>query len=236
MRRGIAVTWHLVSFLIASVLYFFFVLPRWPELMGDTSHGLGTAARILTGVLFGFSAVPVVFTLLKAQRPEFGTPRLALTLQTWSIIGHVTAGLLIIGTAIAEIWLDLDTSGRWLFAVYGAAAGVALLSAAAFYLSFAAELPPPPPKPLKPKNVKARDLDGEDSAQVAPDTQAEPVDEQADAAVEETESTDEADSADGSDDAADTGAPADDAAKPARSALRNRRRRKQSDGVSVAEN
>jgi hypothetical protein len=154
MRRGIAVIWQVVSFLIAAVLYFFFVLPRWPELMGDTPHALGTVVRIVTGVLIGLTALPVVLTLRKTRRPEFGTPQLALSLRVWSIVGHIAAGVLIVVTAIAEIWLDLDTYGRWLFAVYGAAAAVALLGAAAFYLAFAAELPPPPPKPLKPKKDK----------------------------------------------------------------------------------
>ena len=86
MRRGIAVTWHLVSFLSSVALYFFFVLPRWPELMGDTSHTLGTVLRIATGALVGLTALPVVFTLLHTRRPEFGTPQLALSLRLWSII------------------------------------------------------------------------------------------------------------------------------------------------------
>ena len=153
MRRGIAVTWHSVSFLISAALYFFFVLPRWPELMGDVSHTLGTVLRIATGAVAGLTALPVVFTLLETRKPEFGTPRLALSLRLWSIVGHVTAGVLIAGTAVAEIWLDLDVYGRWLFAIYGGAAAVALLGATAFYLAFAAELPPPPPKPLKPRKA-----------------------------------------------------------------------------------
>ena len=81
MRRGMAVTWHLVSFLISAALYFFFVLPRWPELTGDTSHTLGTVLRIATGSLFGLSALPVVFTLIETRKPEFGTPQLALSLR-----------------------------------------------------------------------------------------------------------------------------------------------------------
>ena len=67
---------------------------------------------------------------------------------------HVLAGVLIIGTAISEIWLNLDSAGRWLFGIYGAAAAIALLGIFAFYLAFVAELPPPPPKPLKPKAAK----------------------------------------------------------------------------------
>jgi hypothetical protein len=62
----------------------------------------------------------------------------------------VLAGVLILGTAISEIWLSLDSAGRWLFGSYGAAAAIALLGALTFHLAFTAELPPPPPKPLKP--------------------------------------------------------------------------------------
>jgi hypothetical protein len=154
MRRGLAMSWHGLSFLIAAGLYFVFVLPRWWELTGDVSHGLGTAMRIVTGAVLGLTALPVVFTLIRTRRPEFGTPQLALTLRLWSIVAHVLAGVLIVGTAVAEIWLDLDTYGQWLFGVYGGAAAIAILAAVAFYLAFAAELPPPPPKPLKPKKAK----------------------------------------------------------------------------------
>ncbi len=124
--------------------------------MGDTSHTLGTVLRIVAGALIGLAALPVVFTLLRTRRPEFGTPQLALTLRTWSIVLHVLAGVLIIGTAISEIWLSLDAAGPWLFGIYGAAAAIALLGMFAFYLAYVAELPPPPPKPLKPKTEKQR--------------------------------------------------------------------------------
>jgi hypothetical protein len=110
--------------------------------------------RIVTGALIGLAALPVVFTLLRTRRPEFGTPQLALTLRTSSIALHVLAGALIIGTAISEIWFSVDNAGQWLFGVYGAAAAVALLAISAFYLAFVAELPPPPPKPLKAKKAK----------------------------------------------------------------------------------
>src|SRR4051794_11242489 len=154
MGRKVAVAWH-ASFSIATgVLYFFFVLPRWPELMGATSHTLGTGLRIVTGAVIGLAALPVVFTLLRTRKPELGTPALALSLRTSSIGLHVLAGVLIIGTAISEIWLNVDTAGRWLFGIYGAAAAIALLGIFAFYLAFVAELPPPPPKPLKPKAAK----------------------------------------------------------------------------------
>ncbi|MGO9152074.1 hypothetical protein [Mycobacterium sp.] len=156
MGRKIAVPWHVVFFLVAGALYFYFVLPRWLELMGDTSQTLGTALRIVTGALIGLAALPVVFTLLRTRKPELGTPQLALSLRTWSIVAHVLAGVLIIGTAISEIWLSLDAAGQYLFAVYGGAAAIALLGLFAFYLSFVAELPPPPPKPIKAKKPKQR--------------------------------------------------------------------------------
>jgi len=154
MGRTVAVVWHASFSIAAGVLYFFFVLPRWPELLGDTSHTLGTVLRIVTGALIGLAALPVVFTLLRTRRPEFGTPQLALTLRTSSIALHVLAGAVIIGAAIAEIWISLDSAGQWLFGIYGAAAAIALLGIFAFYLAFVAELPPPPPKPLKPKKTK----------------------------------------------------------------------------------
>jgi hypothetical protein len=175
MGRRAAVVWHATFSVVAGILYFFFVLPRWPELMGDTSHTLGTVLRIVDGVVIALAALPVVFTLLRARKPEYGTPQLALTLQTSSIVAHVLAGVLIVGTAISEIWLNLDSVGQWLFGVYGAAAAIALLGIFGFYLSFIAELPPPPPKPLKPKKEKKqrrgrRKKDGE--ADEADDTEA----------------------------------------------------------------
>lgn len=154
MGRTVAVVWQASFSIAAGVLYFFFVLPRWPELLGDTSHTLGTVLRIVTGALIGLAALPVVFTLLRTRRPEFGTPQLALTLRTSSIALHVLAAALIIGTAISEIWLSVDSAGQWLFGIYGAAAAIALLGIFAFYLAFVAELPPPPPKPLKAKKAK----------------------------------------------------------------------------------
>src|SRR4029077_15694091 len=154
MGRTVAVVWHASFSIAAGVLYFFFVLPRWWELAGDTSHTLGTVLRIVTGALIGLAALPVVFTLLRTRRPEFGTPQLALTLRTSSIALHALAGALIIGTAISEIWITIDSAGQWLFGIYGAAAAVALLGIFAFYLAFVAELPPPPPQPLKPKKAK----------------------------------------------------------------------------------
>ena len=156
MGRKVAIPWHALFSIAAGFLYFFFVLPRWPEMMGDTAHTLGTALRIVAGALVALAALPVVFTLLRTRKPELGTPQLALSLRIWSIVAHVLAGVLIIGTAISEIWLSLDAAGRWLFGIYGAAAAIALLGIFAFYLSFVAELPPPPPKPIKAKKPKQR--------------------------------------------------------------------------------
>ncbi|OBI57303.1 hypothetical protein [Mycobacterium sp. E787] len=156
MGRKVAIPWHATFSIAAGVLYFFFVLPRWPELMGETTHSVGTTLRIVTGALVALAALPVVFTQLRTRKPELGTPQLALTIRLWSIVAHVLAGVLIIGAAISEIWLSLDSAGRWLFGIYGAAAAIGLLGVFAFYLSFIAELPPPPPKPIKPKKEKQR--------------------------------------------------------------------------------
>lgn len=156
MGRKVAVLWHGSFWIAAGALYFFFAIPRWYELMGKVPHALGTAGRIGCGLLIGLAALPVVFTLLRTRKPEYGTPQLALSLRTGSVVAHVLAGVLIVGTAISEIWLSLDAAGQWLFAIYGAAAAIALLGIFSFYLSFVAELPPPPPKPLKPKEAKRR--------------------------------------------------------------------------------
>jgi len=202
MSRTVAVVWHASFSIAAGVLYFFFVLPRWWELAGDTSHTLGTVLRIVTGALIGLAALPVVFTLLRTRRPEFGTPQLALRLRTSSIALHVLAGVLILGTAISEIWLSLDSAGQWLFGIYGAAAAIALLGILAFYLAFAAELPPPPPKPLKPKKAKkgrrarreaaeeqAADGESEDNVEATDEETAddEALDEESEAAAEPAE-------------------------------------------------
>src|ERR1700736_7091494 len=156
MGRKVAMLWHASFSIGAGVLFFYFALPRWHELVGDVSHPVGIGLRIVTGALIGLAALPVVFTLLRTRKPELGTPQLALTLRTSSIALHVLAGALIIGTAISEIWFTLDSAGQWLFGIYGAAAAIALLGIFACYLAFVAELPPPPPKPLKPKKAKQR--------------------------------------------------------------------------------
>jgi len=213
MRRPVAIIWHASFLVLAGLLYFFFALPRWNELTGDWSHTLGTAMRIVCGLLIALSALPVLFTRQRTALPEYGTPQLALTLRTWSIVLHIAAGVLIVGAAISEIWLTLDQAGTWLFGIYGGAAGLALLAALAFYLAFVAELPPPPPAPLKVTDGKRRgrkgDEAGDETPAVTADATEESATEAADAdndAAETTEADDEAGNADAaeSDEAAKT--------------------------------
>ena len=212
MGRTVAVVWHVSFAVAAGVLYFFFVLPRTFELLGDTSHTLGTALRIVTGALIGLAALPVVFTLQRTRRPEFGVPHAALRLRTASIVLHVLAAALIIGTAIAEIWISLDSAGQWLFGVYGAAAAIALLGFLAFHLAFVAELPPPPPKPVKVKQRTSRrrgksehadSADTADTAETVEDTEAADVAE----AASEPEPTSDTESEPDTDTDSDTEAP-----------------------------
>jgi hypothetical protein len=201
MGRRVAIFWHAAFSLAAGVLYFFFVLPRWPELTGDTSHALGTAARIVAGVLIALAALPVVFTLLRSRKPEFGTPALALTLLTASIVAHVLAGVLIVGTALGEIWLNLDNVGQSLFGIYGAAAAIAVLGIFGFYLSPVAELPAPPPKPLKPKKDRKQRRRGKNGSEAE--------------ATEETPAAEETADADEADEDAEETADADDSTEAA---------------------
>ena len=156
MRRSIVVVWHALSFILAAGLYFFFVLPRWQEFAGHVAPTIGMTMRIVTGVLLVLTALPLLLNLRRSRRPEFGTPRLALNLRTWSIVAHVLAGVTIIATAIVEMQLGLDKAGPWLFGAYGAAAALAVVGALAFYAAFAAESTPRPPKPIKPKKEKTR--------------------------------------------------------------------------------
>ncbi|WP_125079509.1 hypothetical protein [Mycobacterium sp. P7213] len=154
MSRTVATVWHASLSTLAAILYFLFVLPRWWELTGFSPHVLGTVMRVLLGLLVAGMALPVAAVLKQSRKPEYGTPQLALTLRTGSIVAHLVAAALIVGTAVSEIWLSLDSFGVWLFGIYGAAAAIALLGIGAFYLAFVAEMPPPPPKPLKPKVEK----------------------------------------------------------------------------------
>ena len=159
MGRFTATAVHLSVCLVGGALYFLFVLPRWWELMGDVSHTLGTVLRIVTGLVFALAALPVLLTLIRTHKPELATPQLALRLRQSSIILHLAAGALIVGTAIAEIWVSLDNAGPWLFGIYGAAAALAILGMLAFYLSFVAEQPPKPPKAKKPRRKRGKKTD-----------------------------------------------------------------------------
>ncbi len=189
MGRVAATAVHLTLWVLAGVLYFLFILPRWWELMGDTSHTLGTVLRIVTGVLFGLAALPVLLTLLRTRHPELATPPLALRLRLWSVILQVLAGALIVGTAVAEIWVSLDAGGPWLFGVYGAAAAVAILGLVAFYLAYTAELPPKPPRPKKAKKAKSGSATDTDTDTDTDETlePAEPEAEQPDEPAADTE-------------------------------------------------
>ncbi|WP_328362138.1 hypothetical protein OG976_11675 [Mycobacterium sp. NBC_00419] len=221
MGRFTTTAVHLTVWLIGGVLYFLFVLPRWWELMGDTSHTLGTVLRIVTGLLFAVAALPVLLTLQRTREPALGTPALALRLRLWSLILHLVAAALIVSTAIAEIWVSLQTAGPWLFGVYGAAAAVAVLALAAFYLSFVAEQAPKPPKEKKPKRKRGKQAEAEAEAEEA--EEAETTEPEADAA-EETEAEEpeeaEAEEAEATEPEAEAEAPE---AEPESGALLNKR-------------
>ncbi|QRY52361.1 hypothetical protein [Mycolicibacterium septicum] len=228
MGRTVAVIWHVSFSIVAAGLFFFFVLPRWPELMGQTSPTLGLILRIVTGVLIGLAALPVVFTLQRTKRPELATPELALRLRTASIFLHVLAAVLIVVTAVSEIWLSLDSFGPWLFGIYGAAAAIALLGIFAFYLAFVAELPPPPPRPVKTREKAERrgrkKADAEETEETAVEQTEEPAetDADADADAEETEAAPEAEKAE-DDEASEESEEATEDEKAEGASLRNRR-------------
>jgi hypothetical protein len=243
MSRIVAVIWHASFSILAAAGYFFFVLPRWWELNGDWSTTLGLIMRIVTGAVIALAALPVVFIWQRTRRPEYGTPQLALRLRMCSIALHVLAGVLIVGTAISEIWFKLDDVGEWLFGIYGAAAAVFLLAIFSFYLAFVAELPPPPPRPVKKRQRKSRRQRRKEAAQAGDEDAGEGAEAEEDAgeAAEETEEQPEPVTAEESDDEAtkvadeseaddetstDEEAPAAEdtlAAEPARGGIRNRR-------------
>lgn len=207
LSRTVATVWHASLSTLAAILYFLFVLPRWWELTGFSPHVLGTVLRVVLGLLIGATALPVAAVLKHARKPEYGTPQLALSLLTGSIVAHLVAGTLIAGTAISEIWLSLDSAGMWLFGVYGAAAAIALLGIGAFYLAFVAEMPPPPPKPIKPKAEK-QPKQGRRWGKKAADEAESDADAESDTADEDEES--DADADDEADDDADETDDADD--------------------------
>src|ERR1700727_1197634 len=60
MRRKAAIFWHASLSILGGVAYYIAVLPRPFELTGEISHGLGTAGRVICGVLIGLAALPVV--------------------------------------------------------------------------------------------------------------------------------------------------------------------------------
>ena len=193
MGRAAATAVHLTLSAVAGVLYFLFVLPRWWELMGDTSHTLGTVLRLVTAALIALAALPVALTLVRTRRPEMATPEVALRLRLWSAVAHVLAGVLIAGAAIAEIWLSLDKAGPWLFGVYGAAAAVAILGIGAFYLSFVAEQPPAPPKPPKEEKPRKRRGKKTDEASAGETTDGDEAPAEAESGAEESADETEAD-------------------------------------------
>jgi len=155
MQRRAATTLHLALSVLGAVLYVLFVLPRWWVLTGDFPDTLATVGRVAAGVPIALAAIPVVLNLRQSIKPESGTPELALRLRAWSAVLHVVAGILIILTAVTEIGISIDAAGPWLFAVYGAAAAIAVLGIAAYYLSALAEKPPAAEKPAKPLEEKA---------------------------------------------------------------------------------
>lgn len=219
---------HAALSLIAGLLFFFFALPRWPELNGSTGHTFGTWMRIISGALLAAAGVPALTAWRQTRRPEFATPQLALTLRAAAFTGSFLAGALVTGTAIAEIWLNLDRFGIWEFGVYGAAAAIGILAFAAYHLAFVAERPAPErtPRPAKTKAATPDTGDSEDAE--TPDTEdAEaPEDTDVDEAVapEDAENTDVED-----EETPDTDVNDEDTAKkvlePARG-LRNRRTRR----------
>lgn len=198
MPRRAATALHLALILLGAVLYIVFVLPRWWVLTGDVPSTPAAIGRIAAGVPIALAAVPIMLNLRQALQPGLHTPELALRLRAWSAVLHVVAGVLIILTAIAEIWLGLGAAGPWLFAVYGAAAAIAILGVAAFFLSRVAEKapaaakPPKPAKPAKEKKVKRRarkrgsaaEDSGEDQDPSEPDDPVEPEDTEVDDAID----------------------------------------------------
>ncbi|BBZ78192.1 hypothetical protein MANY_35290 [Mycolicibacterium anyangense] len=206
MGRFTATALHLTVWLVGGVLYFLFVLPRWWELMGDISHTLGTALRIVTALVFALAAVPVLLTLQRTREPALGTPALALRLRLWSLILHLVAAALIAGAAVTETWVSLDSAGPWLFGVYGAAAAVAILALGAFYLAFVADQPAKPAREKKAKRNLGTFADDEAAGEVDEDSAQESTEPAGDEPADE-----------------DTPAEVSTAAEPESGALRNRR-------------
>jgi hypothetical protein len=189
MGRRAAIALHLALFLVGTVLYVVFVLPRWWVLVGDIPSTLATAGRIVAGLPIAAAAVPVWMILQRSLRPSAATPELALRLRAWSAVLHVVAGAVILLAAITEIWLRLAVGGPWLFGVYGAGAAIAVLPVAAFALSFVAEKPPGPPKPAKAAKEKKPNREKRRDRKRTPEPAA------ADASDDTATATDDADDA-----------------------------------------
>jgi hypothetical protein len=206
MPRRAATALHLALTLLGAALYIVFVLPRWWVLTGDIPSTPAAIGRIAAGVPIALAAVPIMLNLRQALQPGLHTPELALRLRAWSAVLHVVAGVLIILTAITETLLGLGAAGPWLFAVYGAAAAIAILGVAAFFLSRVAEKPPAaakPPKPAKPAKEKKAKRRGrkrgsatEDSTEdqdiSEPDVDVEPEETEVDDAVQPEAEVDDA--------------------------------------------
>ena len=235
MGRRAARATHLGLSALGAVLYFLFIIPRWWVLTGDFPATLGTVGRIAAGVPIAAAAVPVMLTLQRSLTSEPKAPELALRLRAWSAVLHVVAGMLIIATAVVEIWLRLEVAGPWLFAVYGAAGAIAALAILAFVLSFTAEKPPAPAKPAKAKADKPKKEKRSRKRGTATDetvTAPEVEDTASDLGVNETPETEETSSSDaeevGAVEPADAGevevTPTDDAEpEPESGALLNQR-------------
>lgn len=154
MGRRAARATHLTLWIAGVLLYIVFVIPRWWVLTGDIPATAAAFGRIVAGLPIAAAAIPVGVTLQRSLKQESRIPELALRLRAWSAVLHVIAGVLIIATAVAEVWLSSQAAAPWLFGVYGGAGSLATLAALAFILSFPAEMPPPPPKAAKVKPEK----------------------------------------------------------------------------------
>lgn len=209
MGRRAARATHLALWVVGGFLYSVFVIPRWWVLTGDIPATAATFGRIATGVPIAAAAVPVGLTLQHSLKRESRIPELALRLRAWSAVLHLVAGVLIITTAVAEIWLDSRAAAPWLFGVYGGAASLAVLAALAFLLSYPAEMPPPPPKPAKIRpEKKSKKAPRKRRTRTRGAKQSEDVPEQeTEAAVAETEApTEQSDAEDTVDSLADPSA------------------------------
>lgn len=196
MGRRAARATHLALWVVGGFLYAVFVIPRWWVLTGDIPATAATFGRIATGVPIAAAAVPVGLALQHSLKQESRIPELALRLRAWSAVLHLVAGVLIITTAVAEIWLNSQAAAPWLFGVYGGAGSLAVLAALAFVLSYPAEMPPPPPKPAKirpekksekaPKKRRTRTR-GRKQSEDGPGQEAGAPGEEDEASAEETE-------------------------------------------------